>query len=130
VQAVTGASAGAITGALGAIALARGFRPRNLTDAEKQDAYTSGNAPPQNLRCILPSLCETWVVRPRMVDPSGGVDLLSAEDLAKPEDQVVSLLNGVLLDDIKNKALMAPADDQRPATEPPYPSVAETLRFT
>ena len=128
VQAVTGASAGAITGALGAIALARGFRPRNLTDAEKQDAYTSGKAPPQNLRCILPSLYETWVVRPRMVDPSGGVDLLSAEDLAKPEDQVVSLLNGVLLDDIKNKALMAPADDQRPATEPPYPYVAENLQ--
>ncbi|HEX3347566.1 MAG TPA: patatin-like phospholipase family protein, partial [Acetobacteraceae bacterium] len=35
VQAISGASAGAITGALGAVALARGMRREALTEAEK-----------------------------------------------------------------------------------------------
>ena len=45
-QAVTGASAGAITGALGAIALARGFRPRMVTlmRSYEMDRATNGLA--------------------------------------------------------------------------------------
>src|SRR6266446_8495917 len=72
VQVITGASAGAIAGALGVVALARGIRPQTLSAAEKQNAKTTPGS--QDFRCVLPSLYETWVVRPRIVDPKGGID--------------------------------------------------------
>ena len=138
VQVIAGASAGAITGALGVVALARGFRPERLSEAEKAAAHpreTVGET--QDIRCVLPSLYETWVVRPRMVDPGGGVDFLSAEDLdettggtsAAPANsaRVVSALNSKLLDDIKNKALAASAAGDTALAEPPYPYIAENL---
>jgi predicted acylesterase/phospholipase RssA len=56
VQAITGASAGAITGALGVVALARGMQPRQLSDAEKRNAYPTESKTSQSLRCLLPSL--------------------------------------------------------------------------
>jgi hypothetical protein len=52
---------------------------------------------------VLPSLYDTWVTRPRLVDPNGGLDLLSGEDL---NDPVVSVLNANLLDKIKRQALL------------------------
>ena len=65
-QVITGASAGAITGALGVVALARGIRPQQLTDQEKRNTYpVTAGTPAQDLRCVLPSLYETWVTRPR-----------------------------------------------------------------
>jgi hypothetical protein len=127
VQAITGASAGAITGALGAIALARGMRPQNLTVAEKHGRYVATEGPVQTIRCILPPLYRTWIIRPRMVDPGGGLDLLSAEDIAKPGFSVGSLLNAGLLDDIKKEALMPPSDASRPTVGPPYSYIAEKL---
>jgi hypothetical protein len=129
VQAITGASAGAITGALGAIALARGIRPQNLTDAEKRGAFVATAGPMQSLRCILPSLYRIWVVRPRMVDPRGGLDLLSAQDLSTAGTPVASLLNAALLDDIKNEALMPPADASQPTVVPPYAYIADNLHI-
>src|SRR5215469_1181301 len=101
VQVVTGASAGAITGALGAVALARGILPQRLTDAEKQNVAMTPKGPAQDFRCILPSLYDTWVILPRMVDPNGGTDFLSAEDLEHDDTHVVSVLNAALLDAIK-----------------------------
>lgn len=128
VQVITGASAGAITGALGVVALARGMQPQNLSDAEKRNAKSTSGRAMQDLRCVLPSLYETWVIRPRMVDPGGGVDFLSAEDLARNTDApVVSALNAALLDDIKTKALMPQAREQVPTAAPPYPYIAENL---
>src|ERR1051325_999054 len=59
-QVITGASAGAITGALGAIALARGFRPQPLTVDEKNNTYPATTEVMQDIRCVLPSLYETW----------------------------------------------------------------------
>jgi hypothetical protein len=78
VQVVTGASAGAVTGALGAVALAHGVRPQPFTVAEKQRGLSAAGAATRDFRCILPSLYDTWVVRPRMVDPDGNLDFLSA----------------------------------------------------
>jgi hypothetical protein len=89
IKVVSGASAGAITGALGAVALAGGLK---LDD----------NGPtPQG---VLPGLYETWVVRPEMVASGGDIDLLSGQDLAGDSD-VVSVLNAILLDRIKDQAL-------------------------
>jgi hypothetical protein len=129
VQAITGASAGAITGALGVVALARGLRPQGLTDAEKSGAYVATNGPTQSLRCVLPSLYRTWVIRPRMVDPNSHLDFLSSQDLAKPDAPLASLLNAVLLDDIKNEALMPPDDATQPTNQPPYRYLADGLHI-
>jgi len=127
VQVITGASAGAVAGALGVVALARGIRPQTLSAAEKPNATTTPSPTSQDFRCVLPSLYETWVVRPRMVDPDGGIDLLSSEDLEGRDAQVVSALNAALLDDIKAKALMPPVGGEAPTATPPYPYIAENL---
>jgi hypothetical protein len=37
-----------------------------------------------------------------MVDPAGGLDFLSAQDLERRDAKVVSALNAKLLDDIKD----------------------------
>ena len=78
---VAGASAGAITGALGAVALARGIQPQKFTADEESNSYRIASARYQTLRCILPTLYETWVTRPRLVAEDGGIDFLSGEDL-------------------------------------------------
>ena len=128
-QVITGASAGAITGALGVVALARGIRPQKLTDEEKRRTYPiPAGTPTQDLRCVLPSLYETWVTRPRTVDPTGGVDFLSAEDLEGGKGApVVSALNATLLDDIKLRALLPPNAAALPESQPPYPYIAANL---
>ncbi len=127
---VAGASAGAITGALGAVALARGIVPRDLTPAEIEDSHRKRDARYQALRCVLPSLYDTWVTRPRMVAKDGGIDFLSEEDLRDPGDPkraaVFSLLNAKLLDDIKYRALAANGD-AAPVARPPYSYIAEPL---
>src|SRR5919197_2993555 len=78
---VAGASAGAITGALGAVALARGLYPQKLTTEELRDSHLRENVNYQTLRCVLPALYETWVTHPRVVAENGGIDFLSNEDL-------------------------------------------------
>src|ERR1700751_1237325 len=130
VQVVTGASAGAITGALGVVALARGMRPQKLSAIEKQNTHPIESETAQDLRCVPPSLYETWVTRPRLVDPSGGIDFLSAEDLEGGKDAaVVSVLNAELLDRIKEEALLASALGQAPEAQPPYAYIAENLHI-
>jgi Patatin-like phospholipase len=128
-QVITGASAGAITGALGVVAVARGIRPQKLTDEEKHNTYPiPAGTPTQDLRCVLPSLYETWVTRPRAVDPAGGIDFLSTEDLDSDKDiPVVSALNAMLLDDIKHQALLPPDAAAVPQAQPPYPYIAANL---
>jgi Patatin-like phospholipase len=128
-QVIAGASAGAITGALGVVALARGMRPQKLTDLEKRNTYlVAAGMPTQDLRCVLPSLYETWVTRPRLVDPAGGIDFLSTEDLNSGKGApVVSALNARLLDDIKRHALLPTDAAAPPQSQPPYPYIAANL---
>lgn len=110
---IAGASAGAITGALGVVALARGLRP------VKFDKPAAGQ---QMVKCVLPTLYEAWVTEPRMTAPGGLPSLLSVEDLLPSRDmpaspvEVQSLLNARLLDSIKAHGLAAPAG---PAATPP-----------
>ena len=121
-QVVAGASAGAITGALGVVALARGMQPRQFTEEEKENSYRTPGRSYQELRCVLPSLYDTWVTRPRLVDPGGGLDFLSSQDL---DDPIVSVLNARLLDEIKRQALLPSGTPSQ--TRPPYPYVARDL---
>jgi hypothetical protein len=117
---LTGASAGAITAAVGALALADGERGlRVFTDAKgKRFPY------------YLPKLYEGWVVLPALVDESGGGnDLLSVSDLqtepdpllnqfltssdaklppAQGANPVLSLLNTRVLATIANAAITPP----------------------
>lgn len=100
IKVVSGASAGAITGALGVVALAGGLRPQVFT--------TPG---PVKINCVLPALYETWVVKPRLVAASGKLDLLSLQDLDAPQGGVAnvpSVLNSTLLDDIREAAFKLP----------------------
>lgn len=122
-QVVAGASAGAITGALGVVALARGMQPREFTREENENSYRTAGRSYQELRCVLPSLYDTWVTRPRLVDPKGGLDLLSGQDL---DDPIVSVLNAKLLDEIKRQALL-PSRAEPSQTHPPYAYVAKDL---
>jgi hypothetical protein len=127
---VAGASAGAITGALGAVALARGIAPQDLTPDEIVNSHRKENARYQALRCVLPSLYDTWVTRPRMVSKDGSIDFLSDQDLRDPDDpkrmSVFSLLNAKLLDDIKYRAFTA-GGAAAPVARPPYSYIAEPL---
>ena len=123
---VTGASAGAITGALGAIALARGLKPKDFTPDEVNNAYRTPGTVYQTLRCVLPSLYDTWVTYPSLVAPEGKISFLTEEDLKKQPQQVQSLLNSQLLDWIKRQALLCPADADS-AFKPAYGYVADTL---
>jgi len=126
-SAVAGASAGAITGALGAVALARGLQPQALTPEEAANSYREKNVKYQRMRCVLPALYDTWVTRPRMVSADGGIDFLSDEDLRDAGDpdqaSVLSLLNAKLLDDIKHRALVGDGA----IVEQPYRFVADPL---
>jgi Patatin-like phospholipase len=125
---VAGASAGAITGALGAVALARGFQPTPFTPEEAANSYREPGLKYQTLRCVLPSLYDTWVTHPRLVSDNGGIDFLSGEDLEADRGQssVLSLLNAKLLDKIKDQALRAGSSAAR-VSQPPYSYLAEPL---
>ncbi|MFH6782730.1 MULTISPECIES: patatin-like phospholipase family protein [Methylobacterium] len=131
IRTIAGASAGAITGALGVVAMARGLRPQPLSDAEMRVAQDAPRDRIQRIRCVLPSLYETWVIRPTMVagSDSGNMDLLGNDDLAvpgpthdagshaHPPGVVQSILNAALLDEIKTKALEFPGYDAKYLSE-------------
>ena len=121
-QVVAGASAGAITGALGVVALAHGMQPREFTREEKEKSYRAADRSYQEFRCVLPSLYDTWVTRPRLVDPNSGLDFLSSQDLNGP---IVSVLNAKLLDEIKHQALLSSGEPSQ--THPPYAYIATYL---
>ena len=92
---LSGASAGAITAAVGAIALAG-----DPESAAFPGAVADGTQP---LQYYFRRLYETWVVKPALVADDGGPDLLSTTDLEGPD--VFSVLNSDLLDKIAEAAL-------------------------
>ncbi|MDQ0563241.1 hypothetical protein QO004_005050 [Rhizobium mesoamericanum] len=95
IKVITGASAGAITGALGAVALAGGIQP---TPAAKTDASA------QKYKYLLPNLYDAWVIRPQMLSTTGRADFLNIDDLEDGAD-VISALNSKVLLSIKDAAL-------------------------
>jgi patatin-like phospholipase len=92
IKVVTGASAGAITGALGVVGLAQGLTPKPYVTASKQQ-----------VNCVLPCLYESWVIKPSLVSATGGSDFLLDDDLN--DKDVLSLLDSRLLDQIASSAL-------------------------
>src|SRR5258708_4731541 len=82
IKVLSGASAGAITGAIGAVAFAGGLQPQPFSPP------TPGK---QKYRYNLPTLYDAWVTKPRLVAAHAGeTDLLSLEDLQGREPSVVS----------------------------------------
>jgi hypothetical protein len=136
IKVMSGASAGAITAAIGAIALA---------DADQKpvefDTHCEGE---QKIKCYLPKLYETWVVKPGLVaEGDEKFDFLQTSDLAPPpkdasdfsrtrgipygdgEPQpVTSLLNSRLLDSSACDAL-----DVKRVTNSPRPYISTTLHI-
>ncbi len=93
---LSGASAGAITAAVGAIALA------GDPESERFPADGASDAAPR-YKYYFRRLYDTWVVKPTLVADDGGIDLLSLDDLAG--EIVLSALNSRLLDEIAANAL-------------------------
>jgi hypothetical protein len=93
---ITGASAGGIVGALGAVTLAGGIRP------EQVDAPEPGK---QTVRYVFKELYEAWVRKPELSSPVGAECFLSNEDLEDRTEPVRSLLNSRLLRRIAVEAL-------------------------
>ena len=91
---ISGASAGAMTGALALPALAEGFKPGG------QDYDGMGR-----VDYSLPRLYEAWVRMPSFVAPRGGPDLLGLADL-KRGGPVQSLLDSSVLDGIVDKTFL------------------------
>jgi Patatin-like phospholipase len=109
---MAGASAGAITAAIGAIALG---------STETPHRFASAKAGEQEFEYWLPKLYETWVVRPTLVGEGHARDFLMTDDIVRGST-VTSLLNSKLLDDIAGHALKIPGPRQ-----PPRKFVAEHL---
>ncbi len=125
---IAGASAGGITGALGAIALARGLAPRGFPPGQK--FYPDRYPEHQSIQCVLPSLYETWVTQPAMISADSVGGLLAIDDLRIDASKPIlrSLLDASLLDTIKKTAIEAPAkgsDEIKPAV----PFIAEKLHI-
>jgi hypothetical protein len=128
---IAGASAGAMTGALGIVALARGLAPEGFSDAEIADRIPGGSGPPQAFRCVLPSLYRSWVELPAMIGKPATADTIQSPgfldicDLSGPKagPAVQSLLNAQVLDHIKRMAF-APG-----GTPKQLPFVADSLHL-
>jgi hypothetical protein len=132
IKVMTGASAGAITGALSAVALARGLHPQALTDQERAGCYPSyrdGGTPPQPYRHVVPALWRTWVDLPDMLRSGRQSGLLGLADLEGGKADLVSLLDSTVLDRIKTAAIGAPAEPAERAIHAPVPYVSARLHI-
>lgn len=112
IQVMSGASAGAVTAAIGTIAINKGLSPRLFT----------ARSGVQKIQYVLPAVYKAWVESPALVSPNGGQDLLSTEDLGANEP-VRSLLNASRLKQILDDAL----EVQPPPSHAPAPYIADTL---
>jgi Patatin-like phospholipase len=129
---VAGASAGAIAGALGVIALARGLKPREFTPEQIANRYPDRYPTHQKYECVLPPLHQTLVKLPAMVraaDGAGGFfgtgDITG--ETADGARMVRSLLNASLLDEIKRAAIDPPDGTEKAPAPPPVSFVANRL---
>jgi hypothetical protein len=147
IKVVSGASAGAITAAVGTVALADGNQtPKSYTaQAEASGARVARKE--ENFQIYLPKLYETWVTKPDLAlyadlseakDGPKGTDFLDTLDLTGEPDKlddfartsdvprpkegtpipVAALLNWRLLDDIAKAAIVG----TRPRAPRPYVS--------
>ena len=148
IKVLSGASAGAITAAIGAVTLAdaeqkpQDFDPNHPIYADP----IGSNRPLTGIKCYLPGLYEAWVVKPGLVaEGDEQADFLQTSDLDAPPNPaddfsrthgippndehpqpVVSLLNTRLLDGIAKAAI---GIDQVVSGEQRKAYVSETLHI-
>ncbi len=136
IKVMSGASAGAITAAIGTIALA---------DADQKPLeFGTPREGQQKIKCYLPKLYETWAVKPGLVaegdekfdflqtdDLEGGAkdapDLSRTKGIPRDEDgpkPVTSLLNSQLLDRIAQDAI-----NVKKVTQSPRAYISKTLHI-
>lgn len=125
IRAAAGASAGSITAALAAVAVAGGLRPEKVADPQKDR---------QPYRNVLPALYRAWVTMPDMAARQPDTpDLLATNDLrdgASPQ----SILNAGILDALTDQALDLPPPPEGTEGGPAYggnplPYFAERLHL-
>lgn len=125
IRAAAGASAGSITAALAAVAVAGGLRPEKAVDAKVDE---------QPYKCVLPALYKAWVTLPDMASPGTAPnDLLATNDLeegASPQ----SILNAGILTTLTAEALGLPAPPTGGTLPPafggaPLPYLADRLHI-
>jgi hypothetical protein len=125
IRAAAGASAGSITAALAAVAVAGGLRPQKVAD------FKDGEQPYQ---CVVPALYKAWVILPDMASPNPNPnDLLANNDLrdgASPQ----SILNAGILTALTGEALGLPEPLEGSELPPafggaPLPYLAERVHI-
>lgn len=119
IKVMSGASAGALTGAVGLLALAKGVRPLTPDIAPKG-------------RCALPALYNAWVVDVDLASADGKPDLLGVNDLRPlpaPAKQppLASVLDASVLDWIAARVLAAPPPAG--AAPPPFNWIGKPLHL-
>jgi len=125
IRAAAGASAGSITAALAAVAVAGGLRPEKVADPQKDR---------QPYRNVLPALYQAWVTMPDMAAQQPGTpDLLATNDL-KEGVSPQSILNAGILDALTDQALDLPPPPEGAEAGPAYggkplPYLAERLHL-
>src|SRR5262245_20735065 len=126
IRAAAGASAGSITAALAAVAIAGGVRPQKLADTKEGD---------QPYQCVLPALYKAWVTLPDLASPNGPDpnDLLCNSDL-KEGTAPQSVLNAGILTVLTGEALRLPEPVEGSELPPafggaPLPYLAERLHI-
>jgi hypothetical protein len=133
IKVIAGASAGAITGGVGAVALARGLMPYPFDQNYYKtkcypDRYEENS---QQSEYVLPSLYHTWVKLPAMTTNDGKGGLLATDDLKNDFSFGVpilrSLLNAEVLDEIKRKAITP--FDAAPNAIVAWPFIAQQLHM-
>jgi Patatin-like phospholipase len=111
IRAAAGASAGSITAALAAVAVAGGLRPEKVAEPKKDE---------QPYRCVLPALYKAWVTMPDMASPHANTpDLLSTNDL-EGGVSLQSILNAQILDALTDEALELPTPQEGTLLGPAY----------
>src|SRR6266508_3463019 len=125
IRAAAGASAGSITAALAAVAVAGGLRPQKVAGAKDGE---------QPYQCVLPALYKAWVTLPDMASPNANPnDLLANNDLGNggaPQ----SILNAGILTALTGEALGLPDPPEGSELPPafggaPLPYLAERLHI-
>ena len=125
IRAAAGASAGSITAALAAVAVAGGLRPQKVAD------FKDGEQPYQ---CVLPALYKAWVTLPDMASPNANPnDLLTNNDLGNGTSPQ-SILNAGILTALTGEALGLPEPSEGSELPPafggaPLPYLAERLHI-
>lgn len=118
IKVMSGASAGALTGAVGLLALSKGVAPLTAGIVKSADRYT------------LPALHDAWVTKVDLDSASGNPDLLGLSDFKDSGGKTArlsSVLDSTVLDWIADEVVAAKPPPG--AVPPPYPWIGAPLHL-